>query len=115
MKLKLTKTTEHLYTYCPLQNTAMINFTKEACDRGREVKFQNYSECNYNNYLKIVDRRWFEMKTLEKYASGMALHKFSFALESLHSLDFFWACEDSLWRLHPEPQISSFVFQDLHS
>ena len=49
----------------------MVNFATEACGLDREVKFQKYSEWNYNNYFKIVDRWWFEMKTFEKYASGM--------------------------------------------
>ena len=35
-----------------------------------------------------MDRRWFEMKTLEKYAIGIAPHKFTFALNSLHPLIF---------------------------
>ena len=61
-----------------------------------------------------MDRQWFEMKTLEKYSGGMAPHKFSFALESLHFLDCFWACEDGLRRRHPKSQIASFVFQELH-
>ena len=58
----------------------MINFTKEAYGWGGEVKFQRYSEWNYNNYPVIVDQLWFEMKTLENYASGMAPHKFFFYL-----------------------------------
>ena len=58
-----------------------------------------------------MDRRWFEMKKLEKYASEMTLHKFSFALESLHSLACFWAYEDGLWRRHPKSQIANFVFK----
>ena len=45
----------------------------------------------------------------------MAPHKFSFALDSLHSRAYFWSCEDSLWRRHPESHIASFVFQDLQS
>ena len=53
------------------------------------------------------------MKTLVKYASGMALNKFLFSLDSLHSLACFWTCEDGLWRRHPKSQIASFVFQDL--
>ena len=73
-----------------------MNFTKEYCGQGGEVKFQKYSEWNYNNYSKIVDRRWFEMKFLEKYLSGMAPQNNSFAMDSLHSLACFWACEDSL-------------------
>ena len=68
----------------------MINFTKEDCGRGGEVKSQKYSEWNYNNYFKIVDWRWFEMKTLEKYESGMAPHKFSFDMDSLQYLTCFW-------------------------
>ena len=55
------------------------------------------------------------MKTLENYASGMAPHTFSFALDSLHSLACFWACEDGLWHRHNKYQIASFVFQDLQS
>ena len=55
------------------------------------------------------------MKNLEKYASGMAPHKFLFSLDSLHYLACFWTCEDGLWWLHPESQISRFVFQDLKS
>ena len=83
------KTEERGSTYRPLQKRVMINFTKGACGRGREVKFQKYSEWNYNNYYNIVDQWWFEMKILEKYASGMAPHKFSFALDSLHSFACF--------------------------
>ena len=55
------------------------------------------------------------MKTLEKYANGMAPHKFLFSLDSLHSLDCLWTCEDGLGWLHPKSQIASFVFQDLKS
>ena len=65
-------TAEHGSTYLPLQKRVMVNFTKEACSRGGGVKFQNYSEWNYNNYFEILDRRWFDMKKLEKYASGMS-------------------------------------------
>ena len=97
--LNLMKTAEHGSTCLPLQKRAMINFTKEACGRGGEVKFQKYSEWNYKNYLRIVDRRWFDMTNLENYASGMDPHKFSFDMESLHSLSCFWACEDGLWRV----------------
>ena len=55
------------------------------------------------------------METLEKYAGGTTLNKFSFAMDSLHPLACFWAREDSLWRCHPKYQIASFVFQDLYS
>ena len=109
------KTEKHGSTYRHLQKRAMINFTKEACGRGGELKFQKYSEWKYNNYFGIVYRGWFEMKTLENYASGMAPHTFSFALDSLHSLACFWACEDGLWHRHNKYQIASFVFQDLQS
>ena len=109
------KTAERVSTYQPLQKRVMINFTKKACGWGGEVKFQKYSEWNNNNYFKIVYRRWFEMKTLEKYASGMAPHKFLFSLDSLHSLACFWTCEDGLWQLYPKYWIASFVFQYLNS
>ena len=49
----------------------MIFFVKEAYGWGGEVKYQKYTEWYYNNYLKIVDRRWFEMKSLEKYDSDI--------------------------------------------
>ena len=75
VNLKLMKTEEHGSTYCPFQNRAMLNFNDESCGWGREVKFQKYSEWNYNNYFGILDRQWFEMKTLDNYASGMAPHK----------------------------------------
>ena len=52
------------------------------------MKLQKYSEWNYNNYFEIVDQRWFETKNLEKCASGMAPQKFTFALESIHSLAY---------------------------
>ena len=91
----------------------MINFTKEACGQGGEVNFQKYLKWNNNNYFEIVDRRRFEMKKLENYASGNDAHKIYFALDSLQYLDFFWACEDGLWRCHPGSQIASFVFQDM--
>ena len=55
------------------------------------------------------------MKNLEKYASGMSPHKFTFALKSLHSLACFWAREYGLWRRHPKYQIESFLFQYLYS
>ena len=45
----------------------------------------------------------------------MALHKFSFAMYSLHYLACFWEYEDYLWRHHPESHIASFLLQDLHS
>ena len=54
------------------------------------------------------------MKVLEKYLSGMTLHKFYYDMDSLHSLACFWAWEDSLWRRHTKFQITSFVFQDMH-
>ena len=54
------------------------------------------------------------METLEKYAGGTTLNKFSFAMDSLHPLACFWAREDSLWRCHPESQIARFVFQYLY-
>ena len=57
VNLNLMKTAEHGSTYLPLQKRLMINFTKEACARGEEVKLQKYSECNYNNYLEIMERR----------------------------------------------------------
>ena len=79
------------------------------------MNFQKYPEWNYNNYFEILDWRWFEMKFLEKYASGMALNTFSIALGFLHSIACFWSCEEGLWRCHPESQISIFVFQYLHS
>ena len=93
----------------------MINFTKEAYSRGGEVKSKKYSQWKYNNYFKILDRRWFEMKKLEKYVSGMSQHKFSFALYSLHSLACFWEREDGLWRCNPKSQIANSLFQDLQS
>ena len=49
VNLNLMKTVEHGSTYKPLQKRLMINFTKEACGRRREVKFQKHSEWNYNN------------------------------------------------------------------
>ena len=58
------KPVEHGSTYRPLQKRVMINFTKEACGRGGAVKFQKYSERNNNNYFKILDWRWYEMKIL---------------------------------------------------
>ena len=90
------KTEEHGYDYCPLQKGVMINFTKEDCGWGGEAKLQKYSECNYNNYFEIIDRRWFDMKCLEAYSSGMSTHHFSFALDSLHYLACFWVCGDGL-------------------
>ena len=81
VKINLMKNAEHGATYHPLQKRVMINFTKEACGWVREVKFQKYLEWNYKNYSKIVDRRWFDMNTLEKYAIGMAPHKIYFPLE----------------------------------
>ena len=53
------------------------------------------------------------MKTLDNYSSGMVPQKVSFALDSPHSLDCFWECEDGLWYRHPEYQIANFVFQEL--
>ena len=100
MTSNLMNTEEHGSTYRPLQKRLMINFTKEACGRGGEVKFLKYSEWNYNNYFGIMERRWFDMKTLEKYAHGMSPHFFLFAMDSLHSLAYLWACEDGLWRRH---------------
>ena len=79
-------TSEHGSTHRLFQKRVMINFTKEACGRVREVNFQKYSEWNYKNYFIILDRHWFEMKNLEKYVSGMDPHIFSFFLYSLHSL-----------------------------
>ena len=52
---------------------------------------------------------------MEKYLSWIAPTKFYFALDSIRSLDCLWACEDCLWRRHPEYQIASFVLQDLRS
>ena len=40
VNLNLRNTVEYGSTYHPLQNRVMINFTKEACDRGRELKLQ---------------------------------------------------------------------------
>ena len=54
------------------------------------------------------------METLDKYASGMTLYKFSFAVDSLHSLDCLWACEDGIWRNSNKSHMGSFLFQDLH-
>ena len=42
LNLSLVNTAEHVSTYCTLHKRAMINFTKEACGKGGEVKFQNY-------------------------------------------------------------------------
>ena len=77
------------------------------------MNFQKYSEQNYNNYFEIVDWRWFEIKNMDKYASGMSPQKNKFSLKSLHSLSCFWACEYVLWRRHTNYKIASFVFQDL--
>ena len=82
---------------------------------GSELKFQKHSEWNYNHYFKILDRWWFEMNFLKKYTGGMDTSKFYSYMGSLHSLACFCACEDGLWRRHPESQISSFLFLDLHS
>ena len=79
------------------------------------MKLQKYSEWNYNNYFEIVDRRWSEKKSLDKYTRGMAPHKFYFALDSLHYLACFWECEYILWHLHQKSQIASILFQYLHS
>ena len=49
VKINLKKNAENGSTYHPLQERVMINFTKEACGWGGEVKFQKYSEWNYNN------------------------------------------------------------------
>ena len=38
VNLNVMKTDKHVSTYRPLQKRVMINFTKEACGRGREVK-----------------------------------------------------------------------------
>ena len=84
--LNLMKTKKHVSTYCSSQKRVMISITEEACDWGGKVKLHKYSEWYYINYLKNLDRRWIEMKVLEKYASEMDLYKFYFALESLHSL-----------------------------
>ena len=43
----------------------------------------------------------------------MALHKFLFAVDSIHSLACFWVYEDGLWHRHTKSKINSFVFQDL--
>ena len=59
VNINLMKTAEHAYTYRTLQKRAIINFTKEACGWSGEVKFQKYSEWNYNNYFEMVDRQWF--------------------------------------------------------
>ena len=111
VNLNLIKTVEHVYTYRPLQKRVMINSTKKACGWYGELKFQKYVEWNYNNYFKIVDHWWFEIETLDKYASGMAPHKFSFHMDSLHSLACLWTCEDGLWRRHPESHIASSFFK----
>ena len=67
--INMMNTVEHWSTYHILQKKVMIHFTKKACGWGGEVTFQEYLEWNYNNYFKIVDRQWFEMKFLEKYAN----------------------------------------------
>ena len=60
----LMNTVEHGSTYRTLQKREMINFTKGSCGQGREMRSQNYSEWNYNNYLIVVDRWWFEKKNV---------------------------------------------------
>ena len=35
------------------------------------------------------------------------------ALDSLHYIDYLWACEDGLWYRHPEFKIAGFLFKDL--
>ena len=114
VSLSLMKTPEHGSTYRTLQKRLMINFTKETCGRGGEVKFKKKLEWNYKNYFQILDWQWFDMKTLKKYASGMDLHKFYLDLNSLNHLACFWAWEEGLWRCYTKYQITSFVFQDLH-
>ena len=47
--LNLMKTAESGSTYHALQKRVMIDFTKEACGWGGEVKLQKCSEWNYNN------------------------------------------------------------------
>ena len=44
VNINLTKTAEHGSNYHILQKRVVINFTKETCGRGGEVKFQKYSE-----------------------------------------------------------------------
>ena len=44
VNLNLMNNSERESTYLPLQKRLMINFTKEACGRYREAKFQKYSE-----------------------------------------------------------------------
>ena len=61
-----------------------------------------------------MDQRWFKIKVLDEYASVMAPHNFTFALESLHSLACLWESEEGLWNCHPKYHVSSFLFQDLH-
>ena len=53
VNLNLMSTAEHGFTYRALQKRVMINFTKEACGRGGEVKFQKHSEWNFKHYSKI--------------------------------------------------------------
>ena len=80
VNINLMKTEEHVSTYHLLQKRVMTNFTKEACGRVEEVKFQKYPEQKYNNYFKCLEWRWFDMKTLDKYTIRMAPQMFSFDL-----------------------------------
>ena len=89
VKLNLMKNVEHGSTYSPLTKRAMINFIKEACGQVREVKFQKYSEWYYNKYFGIVYQKWFEMKTLEKYSSGMAPQFFRFLSDNFTPLPIY--------------------------
>ena len=63
VNLNLMMSEEQGFTYHTLPKRVVINFTKEACGRGGEGTLQNCSECNYNNYFRILGRRWFDMKT----------------------------------------------------
>jgi hypothetical protein len=61
-----------------LERRAELVMTYSAVGRGGEVKFQKYSDWVWLPCFEILDTRWIEIKTLQKYGMGVVADRYSY-------------------------------------
>ena len=88
-----------------------------AMGRVGEVRFQNYKDWEWHQYLEVLNQSWTEMKKLQKYAMPMVPDYESFYFDIYHALGCYIAVNFGLVRT-PEQKnrgMENVVFPSLYN
>ena len=88
-----------------------------AMGRVGEVRFQNYKDWEWHQYLEVLNQSWTEMKKLQKYAMPMVPDYESFYFDIYHAMGCYIAVDFGLVRT-PEQKnrgMENVVFPSLYN